>query len=70
MWQKKAIQLHLSVRAVETLVKNMNEPKSAPEKKQRDINLDRVQDRLQSVSKQGCALMRSRLLYAMMAMKI
>jgi len=45
---KKAIQLHLSVRAVETLVKNMNEPKSAPEKKQRDINLDRVQDRLQS----------------------
>ena len=45
---KKAIQLHLSVRAVETLVKNMNEPKSAPEKKQRDINLDKVQDRLQS----------------------
>ena len=45
---KKAIQLHLSVRAVETLVKNMNEPKSAPEMKVRDINLDKVQDRLQS----------------------
>lgn len=45
---KKAIQLHLSVRAVETLVKNMNEPKSAPEMNLRDINLDKVQDRLQS----------------------
>lgn len=45
---KKAIQLHLSVRAVETLVKNLNEPKRAPEKKERDINLDKVQERLQS----------------------
>lgn len=45
---KKAIQLHLSVRAVETLVKNMNEPKPEPEKKPRDINLDHVQERLQS----------------------
>lgn len=33
---------------METLVKNMNEPKSAPEMKVRDINLDKVQDRLQS----------------------
>lgn len=45
---KKAIQLHLSVRAVETLVKNMNEPKQEAEKKPRDINLDHVQERLQS----------------------
>lgn len=45
---KKAIQLHLSVRAVETLVKNLNEPKEEPEKKLRDINLDHVQERLQS----------------------
>lgn len=45
---KKAIQLHLSVRAVETLVKNLNEPKEEPIQKDRDINLDHVQDRLQS----------------------
>lgn len=45
---KRAIQQHLSVRAVETLVKNMNEPKPEVEKKARDINLDHVQDRLQS----------------------
>ena len=32
---QKAIQLHLSVRAVETLVKNMNEPKPEPVKKER-----------------------------------
>lgn len=45
---QKAIQLHLSVRAVETLVKNMNEPKPEVEKKPRDINLEHVQERLQS----------------------
>lgn len=45
---QKAIQLHLSVRAVETLVKNMNEPKPEPEKKERDVNLDQVEKRLQS----------------------
>lgn len=45
---QKAIQLHLSVRAVETLVKNMNEPKEAPVKKPHDINLETVEQRLQS----------------------
>ena len=45
---QKAIQLHLSVRAVETLVKNMNEPKPEPVKKERDVNLDQVEKRLQS----------------------
>ena len=45
---KKAIQLHLSVRAVETLVKNMNEPKPEPVKKEKDIHLEKVQERLQS----------------------
>lgn len=45
---QKAIQLHLSVRAVETLVKNMNEPKREPVKKERDVNLDQVEKRLQS----------------------
>ena len=45
---QKAIQLHLSVRAVETLVKNMNEPKPEPVKKERDVNLDQVENRLQS----------------------
>ena len=45
---QKAIQLHLSVRAVETLVKNMNEPKPEPVKKERDVNLDKVEKRLQS----------------------
>ena len=45
---QKAIQLHLSVRAVETLVKNMNEPKPEPVKKERDVNMDQVEKRLQS----------------------
>ena len=45
---QKAIQLHLSVRAVETLVKNMNEPKPEPVKKERDVNLDQVEKRVQS----------------------
>ena len=45
---QKAIQLHLSVRAVETLVNNMNEPKPEPVKKERDVNLDQVEKRLQS----------------------
>ena len=45
---KKAIQLHLSVRAVETLVKNMNEQKPEPVKKEKDIHLEKVQERLQS----------------------
>ena len=45
---QKAIQLHLSVRAVETLVKNMNEPKPEPVKTERDVNLDQVEKRLQS----------------------
>ena len=45
---QKARQLHLSVRAVETLVKNMNEPKPEPVKKERDVNLDQVEKRLQS----------------------
>lgn len=45
---KKAIESHLSVRAVEALVKNMNEPHEEKEKKERDINLDQVEQRLQS----------------------
>lgn len=45
---QKAIQLHLSVRAVETMVKNINEPKDKPEAKERDINLDPIENRLQS----------------------
>ena len=45
---QKAIQLHLSVRAVETLVKNMNEPKPEPVKKERDVNLDQVEKLLLS----------------------
>lgn len=45
---QKAIQLHLSVRAVETMVKNINEPKDKPEAKERDINLDPIEHRLQS----------------------
>lgn len=45
---QKAIQLHLSVRAVETMVKNINEPKEKTETKERDINLDPIQNRLQS----------------------
>lgn len=34
---QKAIQLHLSVRAVETMVKNINDPKEKPVSKQREI---------------------------------
>lgn len=45
---QKAIQLHLSVRAVETMVKNMNEPKEKREPKERDIQLDPIEHRLQS----------------------
>lgn len=45
---QKAIQLHLSVRAVETMVKNINEPKEKSEGKVRDINLDPIEHRLQS----------------------
>lgn len=45
---QKAIQLHLSVRAVETMVKNINDPKEKPVSKQRDVNLDPIQKRLQS----------------------
>lgn len=45
---QKAIQLHLSVRAVETMVKNINDPKEKPLPKQRDVNLDPIQRRLQS----------------------
>lgn len=45
---QKAIQLHMSVRAVETMVKNMNEPKPEVERKPRDMNLDHVEKRLQS----------------------
>lgn len=45
---QKAIQLHLSVRAVETMVKNINEPKEKSESKVRDINLDPIEHRLQS----------------------
>lgn len=45
---QKAIQLHLSVRAVETMVKNINDPKEKPAPKQRDVNLDPIEKRLQS----------------------
>lgn len=45
---QKAIQLHLSVRAVETMVKNINEPKEKTPPKERDINFDPIQNRLQS----------------------
>lgn len=45
---QKAIQLHLSVRSVETMVKNLNEPMEEHETKRRDINLEDVQTRLQS----------------------
>ena len=65
---KKAIQLHLSVRAVETLDKNMNE---AHQRRSSGISIwIRYRIVCRVVSKQRCALMRSRLLYAMMAMKI
>ena len=45
---QKAIAQHLSVRAVEALVKKMNEPKAEPVIKERDVNLDHVEKRLQS----------------------
>lgn len=45
---QKAIQLHLSVRAVETMVKNINEPKEKPETKPKDIHLGQVEKRLQT----------------------
>ena len=45
---QKAIQLHLSVRAVETMVKNINEPKEKPETKPKDIHLGQVENRLQT----------------------
>lgn len=43
----KAIALHLSVRAVETMVKNMNQPKEKEEKKEKDIHLQAVEKKLQ-----------------------
>lgn len=45
---KKAIHLHLSVRAVETLVKNINEPKKETKEKEQNIHLKHVENRLQS----------------------
>ena len=43
---EKAIALHLSVRAVETLVKNINQPKEEV-KKEKDIHLQAVEKKLQ-----------------------
>lgn len=45
---KRAITLNMSVRAVEAYVKQMNTPKQAPAKKEKDINLEQVESRLQS----------------------
>ena len=45
---QKAIQLHLSVRAVETMVKNINEPKDKKPVPQRDPALNPIEHRLQS----------------------
>lgn len=45
---QKAIQLHLSVRAVETMVKNLNEPKEKSTPQPRDSALDTIEHRLQS----------------------
>lgn len=45
---QKAIQLHLSVRAVETMVKNINDPQPEQAKKERNFHLDHVQERLQT----------------------
>lgn len=45
---QKAIQLTLSVRAVETMVKNINDPKEKAVVKDRDINLEPIENRLQS----------------------
>lgn len=44
---QKAIRLHLSVRAVETMVKHINEPKEKPQPKQKSIHLDPIEQRLQ-----------------------
>lgn len=44
---EKAIALHLSVRAVETLVKNINQPKEEEVKKEKDIHLQAVEKKLQ-----------------------
>ena len=44
----KAISSHMSVRAVEALVKDLNEPKEKPEPKPKDIHLGQVEERLQS----------------------
>ena len=60
---QKAIQLHLSVRAVETLVKNMNEPKPEPVKKERSNILLALEKKMSEefreyyVGKQVTALM-------------
>lgn len=43
---EKAIALHLSVRAVETMVKNLNNPKEE-KKKEKDIHLNAVEKQLQ-----------------------
>lgn len=45
---KKAIAQNMSVRAVEAYVKSLNEPKEPAEKKVKDINLEQVENRLQS----------------------
>ncbi|MGX8852970.1 ParB/RepB/Spo0J family partition protein [Amedibacillus sp. YH-ame10] len=45
---KKAIGQGMSVRAVEAFVKQLNEPKEAPVKKIKDINLEHVENRLQT----------------------
>ena len=44
----KAISSHMSVRAVEALVKELNEPKEKPQPKPKDIHLGQVEARLQS----------------------
>lgn len=45
---KKAILVNMSVRAVEAYVKSLNEPKVMSESKQKDVNLEHVENRLQS----------------------
>lgn len=44
----KAMNAHMSVRAVEALVKELNEPKEKPQPKPKDIHLGQVEERLQS----------------------
>ena len=44
---EKAIALHLSVRAVETMVKNLNNPKPEKKKEEKDIHLNAVEKQLQ-----------------------